>query len=103
MANIKDWLLHAEKQTGETIEAIVVGRHYNDFDSTETIYPIFSREDGLAALDAEFDSGYGGEDCHRMYAWSKSWVFFIYAYDGATCLAKLPARPLPCEPKYGGG
>lgn len=109
MANIKEWLVAAEQEAGETIEAIVVGEHDDDKWSTSgdrrpehQRNVILSRADGLALLDEEYDSGYGGADCFPMYAWSASWVWFIGEYDGATGLASVPRNPVSCEPQFSG-
>ena len=106
MANIKDWLLDAEKSSGESIEAIVVGKHDRagwraDALPDENI--ILSRDVGLAKLDQNYDNGYGGADCFPMYAWTKSFVYFIGEYDGATGLSEVPRNPIACEPKFSGG
>lgn len=110
MGNIKQWLLRAEDGHGERIEAIVLGTHYNDdskWDSGRTVPPdeqaVLSREAGLAKLDQDFDSGFGGEDCYPMYAWSKSWVYLIACYDGSTWLTAIPRNPTECEPRFVGG
>lgn len=102
--NIKRYLEDAEKQSGETIEAIVVGVHddrrWDEKDPLPDENVILSREAGMAKLDEEYDSGYGGADCYPMYAWSKSWVFFIHEYDGATSLASVPRHPIATKPEF---
>jgi hypothetical protein len=105
MDNIRKWLIKAEQDLGETIEAIVVGMHYKagpddarDFDENV----VLSREAGLAKLDEEFDSEYGGADCYPMYAWTESYVFFIGEYDGMTRLSKIPRNPVNCIPDFNG-
>ena len=101
MGNIKTWLVDAETRTGEQIEAIVVGVHSNrkpkPFENK-----IISREEGLAILDRDYDSGHGGAGRRPMYAWSKSRVYFINEYDGATGLGSVPRHPVDVEPKMGG-
>lgn len=109
MGNIAEWLKEAEASTGETIEAIVVGQHDKDPDrySSKRVKPadedvVLSREAGLTKLDQEYDSGYGGADCFPMYAWTKSWVYFIGEYDGATGLNAVPRNPSECSPQFSG-
>lgn len=109
MANIRKWLEEAERESGEQIEAIVVGQHDKAPDrwSRDRIKPvdegvILSREVGLAKLDEEYDNGYGGADCYPMYAWTKSWVYFIGEYDGATGPNRVPRNPINCEPQFSG-
>lgn len=108
MANIKTWLETAEKESGEQIEAVVVGKHDGDADrwnSNRKAEPdenvVLSREDGLKKLDLEYDNGYGGADCYPMYAWTKTRVYLITEYDGSTGMMWLPRNPINCEPKFG--
>lgn len=107
MANIKKWLEAFESETGEKIEAVVIGMHDNDPKrwSPSRVAPstegkVLSREDGMAILDEEYNNGYGGADCYPMYAWSKSWVCFIGEYDGATGLSRVPRNPVDCNPCF---
>ena len=109
MANIRKWLEDAEAKSGEKIEAIVVGQHYNrpnkysgedEPEANENI--VLSREVGLEKLDQEYDSGFGGADCYPMYAWSATRVYFINEYDGSTGLNWVPRQPVACEPDFGG-
>ena len=105
MANIKDWLLEAEKFYNEKIEAIVVGKHDKSAlkaapQADENI--VLSREDGLLKLDQEYSNSYGGADCYPMYAWTKSRVFFIAEYDGATGPSWAPRNPMNLEPCFSG-
>jgi hypothetical protein len=105
MANIKTWLLEAEQEFGEEIEAIVVGKHYNmrwsePAAADENV--ILNREAGLAKLDQEYDHGFGGAYCYPMYAWTKSRVFWMEEYDGATGPSWTWRNPTATEPKFGG-
>lgn len=110
MGNIRKWLENAEAATGETIEAIVVGPHYNAPDKWSANPKVkadenrvLSREDGLKKLDQDYDDGYGGADCFPMYAWTKSRVYFIHEYDGSTGLSSVPRNPVDCSPEFSGG
>jgi len=110
MANIKTWLLQAEQKSGEPIEAIVVGTHDDDTYMHNGEQPrhaaqlnrLLTREEGLDILDKEYDNGYGGPDCFPMYAWTRSRIYLIHEYDGATGPRWLPRNPVDCEPKFGG-
>ncbi len=107
MANISTWLREAEARTGETINAIVVGVHYDrrygmDTEAREDEHVTLSREDGLKKLDLDYDNGYSGADCYPMYAWTDRWVYFVSEYDGATCLSRVPRNPGPCAPGFDG-
>lgn len=44
-------------------------------------------------LDYLFDAGYGGQDCHDIWAWTPTRVLFVHEYDGATCVASAPRNP----------
>lgn len=105
MANIREWLEEAEKFYGEPIEAIVVGTYegspYNHkAQADENI--VLSREDGLRKLDRDYENGYGGADCNPMYAWTKTRIFLVHEYDGATGPVWIPRNPMALEPTFGG-
>lgn len=108
MANIRKWLEEAEGRYGERIEAIVVGKHYDDEYKEEERRPehqrdvVLSRDDGLALLDDEYDNGFGGAHCFPMYAWTASRVFFIHEYDGATGMNYAPRNPGSIKTEFGG-
>lgn len=94
---------------GEAIEGVVIG-HFNGWgsdDDRERIPAdmrtvVLSWEDAKPHLSYTFDNGFGGADCHPVYAWTKSWVIFINEYDGATGPGRIPRNPVPCEPSFGG-
>ncbi len=104
-ANLRVWLEEAESRFRQRIEAIVVGVHASRL-ATAAPEPdenvVLTREQGLAKLDADFASGHGVLDCFPVYAWTKSWVFFVHEYDGATKLAWVPRNPVACTPKFSG-
>lgn len=105
MANIRKWLEEACAETGESIEGIVVGQH----DGTRSDTPVNADENvllpvdvALAKLDVEYDNGYGGADCFPIYAWTKTRVYFIGEYDGATGLDWIPRNPINIAPQFSG-
>jgi len=107
MANHKTRLLAFEAETGEVIEAIVVGIHYNrewQCDGSEKPRAdeniVLDRDTGLAKLDEEYNDGYGGADCYPFYAWSRSWVALVSEYDGATGVTYIPRNPTPVSPSF---
>lgn len=101
MANIMRRLIEAERRTDETIEAIVVGKHYDDDRPHQSQRDVvLDRETGLALLDVEYDNGFGGADCYPMYAWTATRVYMIHEYDGATHLTFVPRHPIACEPSF---
>ncbi len=106
MANIRDWLLEATAENGETIEAIVVGKHdsvrWSEGEPNALENVVLTPEQGLALLDQEYDNGYGGADCRPMYAWTATRIYLIGEYDGATGPYWVPRNPIACEPGFGG-
>lgn len=59
-------------------------------------------EDARPVLDYEYDNGYGGADCHAVYAWTETQVLFVHEYDGATAVQQVPRNPIACAPEFGG-
>lgn len=105
MANHATTLQALEQSLGETIEAIVVGKHDDAAWSAPPLsdeHVLLSREAGLAKLDAEYDNGYGGADCFPFWAWTASRVFFVTEYDGATSIAWVPRAPVAGAPDFSG-
>lgn len=107
MANIADWM---EKMAGdEPIEAVVIGAHDDDMFNGSDDKPfndapigcVVSWETAKPFLQYEFDNGYGGAECHPVYVWTKTWLFVISEYDGATGPAKFPRNPMDIDPKFG--
>lgn len=105
MANIAEWLKKEEQYTGEIILAMVVGPHDRDYrgeNVTADTNTVVSRELGLAMVDEEYDNGHGSADCHPIYAWTKSRVYMIHEYDGATGPMWVPRNPMDITPEFGG-
>lgn len=105
MANLRKELEDYEARYGEPIEAMVVGRHDNaEYGAPVGIDEnvILTREAGLAKVDQEYSNGYGGADCFPFYAWTKSRVFFVHEYDGATGIRWAPRNPMAVEPEFSG-
>ena len=44
-------------------------------------------------FDYDFDSGYGGQECHSFYIYTDNDVFFIWEYDGSTRISSVPRNP----------
>lgn len=51
-------------------------------------------------LDYEYECGYGLADCHPIYAWTNTYVLFVYEYDGSTSISRKPRNPMNCTPYY---
>jgi hypothetical protein len=84
---------------GEKISAIVVGRKEGlpEPVSGRTL----SWEEAGPILDYEYDDGFGGAECHAIYAWTENRVLFVSEYDGATSVQWLPRHPIDCVPWFG--
>lgn len=104
--NLRKALELYEVRHGESIEAIVVGKHYrrswDDEAKMSDEEVVLDREAGLAKLDQDYDNGYGGADCYPFWAWSASYVYFVHEYDGSTGVAWLPRHPVPGKPEFSG-
>ena len=44
-------------------------------------------------LDYPYDPGFGGADCHAIWAWTPRWVLFVAEYDGSTRVVRVPRNP----------
>jgi len=53
--------------------------------------------EAFPVLNYHFDAGYGGQDCHDIWAWTPTRVLFVHEYDGATGVASAPRFPVPFE------
>lgn len=105
MGNLRKWLEDAERLYDEPIEAMCVGQHDNgkwDRKPKADENVLLSREDGLKKIDEDYDNGYGGADCYPLYAWTKSRIFFVAEYDGATGISYVPRHPIALEPQFSG-
>ena len=47
----------------------------------------------LRVLSREFDSGYGEPEGQSFFAWSRDFVYFCVAYDGAESIKRIPRDP----------
>lgn len=45
-------------------------------------------------FDYDYDTGFGGVDCHAVYLWTPTRIIFVAEYDGATSVQSLPLSPL---------
>ena len=102
MSNAKDDLI--ELASGEKFEAIVLSRRkYYEWQDPEYFGPDMIKV-ALKELDFEFDSGYGGEEGFRLYAWTPTKVIIKSVYDGSEAYEAIPRHPSNIMPQaYGGG
>ncbi len=99
-ANLKRWI--EEEAAGEPIEAIVIGEADICHRLLKEIWGrVLSWEEAASHLDYDFDSGYGGAECHPIYAWTATKVIRVHEYDGSTSIGSVPRNPTPCKPEYG--
>ena len=102
MANLAKKFEEAAK--GEKIIGCVVGKFDGGGYRKDALpLSVLNWLEARNKLDYEYDSGYGGADCHAVYAWTKNYVLFVSIYDGATEVEALPRDPTPCFPDYIGG
>lgn len=97
-SNLAKWLEARTAADGEDIEAVVLGEHYNkqyDDPHSDTAPQkiVLAWAAARPWLDEDYDSGFGGADCRSFHAYTKSWVYFVSEYDGATSLGRVPRNP----------
>src|SRR6185437_5638479 len=63
---------------------------------------VVSWEQARPFLDYEYDSGFGGQDCHSVTIWTPTRVIFVHEYDGATGLTWVPRHPVEHCPAANG-
>lgn len=108
MAVIATWI--EEIADGEPIEAVIIGPHDDDtfrgLDHTPfnaaPINQIISWEQAKPFLSYEYDNGFGGADCHPVFAWTPTKIITITEYDGATGPAWFPRNPTNIQPGFDG-
>uniref|UniRef100_A0A6H1ZP89 Uncharacterized protein n=1 Tax=viral metagenome TaxID=1070528 RepID=A0A6H1ZP89_9ZZZZ len=110
--NFMDDILEAAQ--GERIEAIVIGPYggYDEWSILEEYderIPLEYRDtliDWTIAknfLDYEYSTGYGGAECHAIYAWTPTRVLFVVQYDGSTKIKSISRNPVGGTPEIPGG
>ena len=114
------WAEKIEAVAGdETIEGVCIGDGAHDDENRGSIrgwtndderdiepkyiHKLMHWKDARPLLDYEFDSGYGGTDCHPIYAWTFSKVIVCAVYDGATWVQSVPRNPCSNAPCFIGG
>ena len=105
MHNFKQDVL--EEAGKEPIEAVVIGDYcgYKDHyktcptDDRDAKGRILSWEEAAPVLDYACDTGFGGAECHAIYAWTATRVLFVAEYDGSTRMISVPRNPVDCIPR----
>ena len=99
MVNFAEQILREAGE--EAIEAIVIGaRGWSSLDENA---PVLNWEEAMPQLDYDYDSDYGGMDCHAIWAWTATRVLFVWQYDGMTGLTSVPRNPQSGNPDAPGG
>lgn len=99
--NLVRWI--EELAGGETIIGVVFGekgRWAKPKGDSEPINKLMSWDAARPYLSYDFNSGYGGADCHPVYAWTETKIIAIHEYDGSTCAISLPRNPEDCTPSF---
>lgn len=103
MTNLKKSFEDAAAASGDKLLVAVVGWH-DDADERWGNYtkqfPVEPWADASKKIDYEYDSGFGGADCHAVVAWGERYVYYVHEYDGATGIQKMPRNPEPCAPGW---
>lgn len=47
----------------------------------------------IGELNYDYDDGYGGQDCHNIYAWTPTRILYVGEYDGSTWIDSKPRNP----------
>ena len=85
---------------GEAIEGVRVisdrDGNSGEWGPVREAYPthLMTWSEGRPFLSYEYVSSYeGGRDCHAVYVWTPTRVFYVHDYDGLTSLQSLPRHP----------
>lgn len=105
MSNLRESF---ESVANGPIVGAVIGQHYgqmfmdpDDEDYEETPPSgVLTWEVAKMILDYNYDSGYGGADCHPVYAWTDTQIMFVNEYDGSTSVCWLPRNPTNLTPDF---
>ena len=87
---------------GEAIDAVVIGAKGDRWFDEELQEPqsVLTWGEARSRLDYEYDDGYGGADCHAIYAWTRTRVLFVHEYDGSTGVVSVPRNPVASKPIF---
>lgn len=102
-ANLKKWLLQAERTFGEKIDGIVVGKKECARIPATHHSVVLPRALGLKVLDQTFNDFHGASAVEPFYAWTRHRVFFLDSSEGCVTLKWVPRHPVrEVEPIMGG-
>ncbi len=94
-----------EAAKGEPIDSVVIGTFgdswLDDEDEVEGgPRPVLPWAAARSQLDYAYGTGYGGVECHAIYAWTQTRVLFVSEYDGSTKIASVPRNPTEGKPIF---
>lgn len=97
-----------EEARGEDIEAVVIGEFGSGYSEDDPRAQkakavqgmLLTWQQAAPLLDYNWHSGFGGTDCHPIYAWTATKVISIHEYDGSTSVQSLPRHPIACDPQF---
>lgn len=95
-----------EHAAGEPVLSVVVGEGgwgTRDAKGPLPCNVVLPWAEARAALDYEYDDGYGSAECHAITAWTENYVVFVSTYDGSTAVCRVPRNPVDHEPDMPGG
>lgn len=101
-SNMKEDILEAVKEELDTAIIMVtsdshVSEENRKFPKDFIGKPVMLK-DVIDYFDYNFYSGYGEQECHEFYIWTKLEVLFIWEYDGSTHISSVPRNPPSFSP-----
>lgn len=90
---------------GEPIESIVLGPiggyKYSGTNTSPELGVLMTWEEAKPHLEYWYGNGFGGAECHSLYAWTATKIIYVCEYDGSTSVRSMPRHPITCQPEYG--
>jgi len=91
-------ILAAAVREGEEIESVVIGDPMWGFRKEDTVpkekkYKLMTPEEAKQYLNYRYYPGFGGPECHDIWAWSQKRVYFVHEYDGSTGIRAMYRNP----------
>lgn len=103
MVNLRQMFVEESEKRKDVLCFAVVGWHDKDvgkWREPEKEFPVEPWLEAAQKIDYEYDSGFGGADCHAVIAWGEKFIYFIHEYDGATGIRCVPRLPQNYAPDY---
>lgn len=106
MSNFKEDILEAVGH--EIIEKIIIGelQHYSDDQNAKNRNINFDVptdwKEVIDYLNYEYENGWGTRECHPIYIYTNTYIYFIREYDGSTAIHRIPRNPINVHVEYDG-